>query len=87
MTFLDSHGSPLPLDLSQAEEKPEEEYEIERDVLLDMLFGEVRDHVEFSFGTASRAWKNPQTRWPSPSRVEDSVPFPLCSVAMAPTPL
>jgi 2-polyprenyl-6-methoxyphenol hydroxylase-like FAD-dependent oxidoreductase len=50
MTFLDSHGSPLPLDLSQAEEKPEEEYEIERDVLLDMLFGEVRDHVEFFFG-------------------------------------
>jgi 2-polyprenyl-6-methoxyphenol hydroxylase-like FAD-dependent oxidoreductase len=49
MTFLDTHGSPLPLALSQAEEEPEEEYEIERDVLLDMLFGEVRDHVEFLF--------------------------------------
>lgn len=50
MTFLDAHGSPLPLALSQAEEAPEEEYEIERDVLLDMLFGEVSDHVEFFFG-------------------------------------
>jgi 2-polyprenyl-6-methoxyphenol hydroxylase-like FAD-dependent oxidoreductase len=50
MTFLDAHGLPLPLDLSQAEEQPEEEYEIERDVLLDMLFGEVRDHAEFRFG-------------------------------------
>ena len=49
MTFLDAHGSPLPLDLSQAEEEPEEEYEIERDALLDMLFGEVRDHAEFLF--------------------------------------
>ena len=49
MAFLDAHGSPLPLALSQAEEQPEEEYEIERDALLDMLFGEVRDHVEFFF--------------------------------------
>jgi 2-polyprenyl-6-methoxyphenol hydroxylase-like FAD-dependent oxidoreductase len=49
MTFLDAHGSPLPLALSQAEEEPEEEYEIERGVLLDMLYGEVRDHVEFLF--------------------------------------
>jgi 2-polyprenyl-6-methoxyphenol hydroxylase-like FAD-dependent oxidoreductase len=49
MTFLDAHGSPLPLALSQAEEEPEEEYEIERDALLDMLFGEVRDHAEFLF--------------------------------------
>jgi|SRR6187402_485307 len=50
MTFLDAHGSPLPLDLSQVEEQPEEEYEIERDALLDMLFDEVRDRVEFLFG-------------------------------------
>jgi hypothetical protein len=50
MTFLDAHGSPLPLDLSQAEEQPEEEYEIERDVLLDMLFVEVRDRVKLFFG-------------------------------------
>ena len=49
MTFLDAHGSPLPLALSQVEEEPEEEYEIERDALLDMRFGEVRDHVEFLF--------------------------------------
>jgi 2-polyprenyl-6-methoxyphenol hydroxylase-like FAD-dependent oxidoreductase len=49
MTFLDAHGSPLPLALSQAEEEPEEKYEIERDALLDMLFGEVRDHAEFLF--------------------------------------
>ncbi len=49
MTFLNAYGSPLPLALSQAEEEPEEEYEIERDALLDMLFGEVRDHVEFLF--------------------------------------
>jgi len=48
MTFLDAHGSPLPLALSQVEEE-EEEYEIERDVLLDMLFGEVKEHVEFLF--------------------------------------
>jgi 2-polyprenyl-6-methoxyphenol hydroxylase-like FAD-dependent oxidoreductase len=49
MTFLDANGSPLPLSLSKAEEEPEEEYEIERDVLLDMLFGEVRNQVEFLF--------------------------------------
>ena len=36
---------------AQREEKPEEEeYEIERDVLLDMLFYEVKDGVEFLFG-------------------------------------
>ena len=50
MTFLDAQGSPLPLDLSQAEEQPEEEYEIERNVLLDLLYGEVKDHVEVLFG-------------------------------------
>jgi 2-polyprenyl-6-methoxyphenol hydroxylase-like FAD-dependent oxidoreductase len=52
MTFLDAHGLPLPLDLSQAEEQPEEEYEIERDVLLDILFHEVKDHVQFLFGNS-----------------------------------
>jgi 2-polyprenyl-6-methoxyphenol hydroxylase-like FAD-dependent oxidoreductase len=52
MTFLDAHGLPLPLDLSKAEEQPEEEYEIERDVLLDMLFDEVKDHVQFLFGNS-----------------------------------
>jgi len=49
MTFLDAHGSPLPLALAQGQEEPEEEYEIERDALLDMLFGEVRDRAEFLF--------------------------------------
>jgi 2-polyprenyl-6-methoxyphenol hydroxylase-like FAD-dependent oxidoreductase len=51
MTFLDAHGLPLPLDLSLAEE-PEEEYEIERDVLLDMLFTEVKADVDFLFGNS-----------------------------------
>ena len=50
MTFLDSQGSPLPLDLSQAEEQPDQEYEIERDILLDLLFNKVMDHAEFFFG-------------------------------------
>ena len=49
MTFLDPHGLPMPLDVSQAEEQPEE-YEIERDVLLDMLYGEVSNDVEVLFG-------------------------------------
>jgi 2-polyprenyl-6-methoxyphenol hydroxylase-like FAD-dependent oxidoreductase len=52
MTFLDAYGLPLPLDLSQVEEQPEEEYEIERNVLLDMLFEEVKDHVQFLFGNS-----------------------------------
>jgi 2-polyprenyl-6-methoxyphenol hydroxylase-like FAD-dependent oxidoreductase len=55
MTFLDVHGAPSPLSLSQAEEEPEVEYEIERDVLLDMLFGEVKDHVEFVFADSISA--------------------------------
>ena len=54
VTFLDAHGSPLPLALSQAEAEPEEEYEIERDVLLDMMFEEVKDDVEFLFGDSIR---------------------------------
>jgi 2-polyprenyl-6-methoxyphenol hydroxylase-like FAD-dependent oxidoreductase len=47
--FLDAHGKPLPLSLSMAEAEPEEEYEIERDVLLNMMFEEVEDDVEFLF--------------------------------------
>jgi 2-polyprenyl-6-methoxyphenol hydroxylase-like FAD-dependent oxidoreductase len=50
VTFLDAHGAPLSPAPAQAEEDPEEEYEIERDVLLDMLFNEVKDNVEFLFG-------------------------------------
>ena len=49
VAFLDAHGSPLPISLAQAAEEPEEEYEIERDVLLDMLFDEVEGDVEFLF--------------------------------------
>lgn len=48
-TFLDAHGKPLPLSLSMAEAEPEEEYEMERDVLLNMMFEEVEDDVEFLF--------------------------------------
>jgi 2-polyprenyl-6-methoxyphenol hydroxylase-like FAD-dependent oxidoreductase len=48
-TFLDAHGTPLPLSLSMAEAELEEEYEIERDVLLNMMFEEVEDDVEFLF--------------------------------------
>ena len=49
MTFVDAHGSRLPLSLAQVEGEPEEEYEIERDVLLDMMFEEVKGDVEFLF--------------------------------------
>jgi 2-polyprenyl-6-methoxyphenol hydroxylase-like FAD-dependent oxidoreductase len=49
VTFLDPQGAPLSPTPAQAEEEPEEEYEIERDVLLDMLFNEVKDNVEFLF--------------------------------------
>ncbi len=49
VTFLDAQG--VPLAQAQGEEEPEEEeeYEIERDVLLDILFDEVRENVEFLF--------------------------------------
>jgi 2-polyprenyl-6-methoxyphenol hydroxylase-like FAD-dependent oxidoreductase len=49
VTFLDAHGVPLSPAPGHAEEEPEEEYEIERDVLLDMLFHEVKDNVEVLF--------------------------------------
>jgi 2-polyprenyl-6-methoxyphenol hydroxylase-like FAD-dependent oxidoreductase len=58
MTFVDVKGSALPLALSQAEEQPEEEYEIERDVLLEMLFGEVRDRVKVLFGDSISSLQN-----------------------------
>lgn len=50
VTFLDAHGVPLSQAQSQLDEEREEGYEIERDVLLDMLFHEVKDNVEFLFG-------------------------------------
>ena len=49
VTFLDPHGMPLARVPGQAEEEPEEEYEIERDELLDMLAGELEGKVEFLF--------------------------------------
>ena len=49
VSFLDAHGAPLSPALVQAGEGPEEEYEIERDDLLDMLFNDVTDDVEFLF--------------------------------------
>ena len=48
VAFLDPQG--VPLRLQSAEPEPEEEYEIERDVLLEMLFSEVEGRVEFLFG-------------------------------------
>ena len=49
VAFLDAHGSPLSPTMTHAEDEPEGEYEIERDVLLDMLFDKVKDNVEFLF--------------------------------------
>ena len=49
VTFLDAHGTPLSQAPGQPDEEREESYEIERDVLLDMLFHEVEDDVEFLF--------------------------------------
>ncbi len=49
VTFLDAHGVPLSRVSGQAEEEPEEEYEIERDELLDMLANELEGKVEFLF--------------------------------------
>jgi 2-polyprenyl-6-methoxyphenol hydroxylase-like FAD-dependent oxidoreductase len=49
MTFVDAHGSRLPLSLAQVEREPEEEYEIERDVLLNMMFEDVKGDIEFLF--------------------------------------
>ncbi len=48
VAFLDARGEPLSQ--AQEEEEPEEEYEIERDALLDLLFNDVKDKVEFLFG-------------------------------------
>ena len=48
--FLDAKGLPLPQNLPQSEQDPEEEYEIERDNLLDMLFDAVIGKAEFLFG-------------------------------------
>ena len=47
VAFLDAQGSPLVL--TKAEEEPEKGYEIERDVLLDILYSEVKGQVEFLF--------------------------------------
>lgn len=51
MEFLDAHGVPVAMMPEQEEdaENSTEKYEIERDVLLDLLFNEVKDNVEFLF--------------------------------------
>ena len=51
MEFLDAHGAPLAVMPPRAEDGPDPDggYEIERNELLDMLFDEVRDDVEFLF--------------------------------------
>ena len=50
VVFLNEEGLPLQQQRQeQAGEKPEEEYEIERDALLAMLFNEVKEHAEFVF--------------------------------------
>jgi len=49
MTFLDARGVPLSAAPPKTEHEPEEEYEIERDDLLDMLFNEVQGQAEFLF--------------------------------------
>ena len=52
MVFLDERGCPLQQEQQQQGnegEAPEEAYEIERDVLLEMLFDEVKDNVEMVF--------------------------------------
>ena len=51
MAFLDGHGDPIAVMPSREDhaEGLTKGYEIERDVLLDMLFSEVRDTVEFVF--------------------------------------
>jgi 2-polyprenyl-6-methoxyphenol hydroxylase-like FAD-dependent oxidoreductase len=51
MDFLDAGGVPLARMLAQAEDAQavNDEYEIERDVLLDVLFDQVKDDVEFLF--------------------------------------
>jgi len=49
VTFLDALGAPLSPASRHAEPEPEEEYEIERDALLDLLFNELKHNVEFFF--------------------------------------
>ncbi len=49
VAFLDVQGSPLSPKMTHAEEETEVEYEIERDILLDLLFHDVKDDVEFVF--------------------------------------
>lgn len=57
MEFLDAEGAPvacMPVEARHAEDSVEG-YEVERDDLLDMLFGEVKDEVEFVFGDSISA--------------------------------
>ena len=50
VVFLNEEGVPLQQQpQEQAGEEPEEDYEIERDALLELLFNEVKENVEFVF--------------------------------------
>lgn len=49
MIVLDYDGLPLQQQQPEQAEPEPEEYEIERNVLLDLFFGEVREHVAFIF--------------------------------------
>jgi 2-polyprenyl-6-methoxyphenol hydroxylase-like FAD-dependent oxidoreductase len=51
VVFLDEEGVPLRQREQEqpGTEQPEEEYEIERDILLELLFDQVKDNVEFLF--------------------------------------
>jgi 2-polyprenyl-6-methoxyphenol hydroxylase-like FAD-dependent oxidoreductase len=57
MQFLDAQGAPVASMAAQAKDTPAatQGYEIERDTLLDMLFDEVKDHVEFLFADSISA--------------------------------
>ena len=53
VVFLDERGLPLQQQRQvSVEEEPEEEYEIERDALLELLFNEVKEHAAFVFANS-----------------------------------
>jgi len=55
MEYLDAHGIPVAMQASDADLR--DGYEIERDVLLDILFQEVQPDVEFLFGNSISAFR------------------------------
>lgn len=56
VVFLDQEGLPLQQQhQEEAADEPEEEYEVERDALLELLFDEVKEHAEFIFADSIAA--------------------------------